>query len=39
MSTINANETYTILGSTLQGICDAVKEQTGASSVAVPDLP
>ena len=38
-STINRNETYTILGSTLQDICDAVSEKTGADDIPVAQLP
>ena len=38
MGTINTGETYTILGSTLQDICDAVKSKTGESSVNVNEL-
>ena len=37
-STINTNEQYTILGSTLQNICNAVKDKTGASEIEVTDL-
>ena len=38
MSTININSTYSISGEVLQEICDAVKQVTGQSSIAVTSL-
>ena len=38
MSTIDTNKSYVIQGQTLQDICNAVKNKTGASTVNVSDL-
>ena len=38
-TTINSNETYTILGKSLQDICDSVSEKTGSDDIPVQKLP